>query len=402
MPSLATWLDLARSGVKTEASLPDGRPGPLPAHAGAWLDRALIRHDASKKEKKHAGRQLLLDVACDSLRLDAPGVMAYRERFAYLRAEAALRESGTRRVFEVEATSRIHLHPATGATVTEGSLLLHHTYGVPYLPGSALKGVCRARARRLEERGFSPLGTAGTRPWSDDLFGFVTENEAGGAAGLCDFWDALWVPEPPTAPPEADRPPWSPLALDVVTPHHAAYYTQGAEPLDREEPVPTQFLTVRPGARFLVVVEASPAASNVLSWLVDQLLVPALAEDGVGAHTRAGYGRLEPVPGAGGSGGTGRGAIPTAISSGAAARGGLTDTTEETEVGEVSFDRGRRALLAVLPGGLRAEVEGPDAVRIRDSLSEPIRNRLGRGRTVRLRVTFARVGRGRRITGVAE
>jgi len=396
MSSLAQWLDAARTGAATEKELPSGLPSPLAGHAGLWLDRARIRHGATNKDEKHAGRTSLYEVATASLRLTSPAVETYRERFERLRSEALGPSDGERRVLEFHATSRIHLHPATGATVTEGSLLLHHTYGVPYLPGSALKGICRARARRLHARNFSPFGTSITqgRPWYEDLLGFVTEDEAGGSAGLCDFWDALWIPEPPIVPPPTDE-PWSPLALDVVTPHHADYYENKAPPLDHEEPVPTQFLTVRPGTGFLVVLETPTAAAHLLPWIVDHLLVPALLEDGVGARTRAGYGRLAHI--ADQTGGASASSATTTTS-----RVAPLESPAETTVAQVSFDRGRRMLSALMEDGRPAECAGADVERMFNSLPALVQDRLRRGRSVRLRVTWTRIGRGRRLLRVEE
>ena len=60
------------------------------------------------------------------------------------------------------------------------------------------------------------------------------------------------------------------------------------------EPVPVHRLSLRPNARFLIVAEApdAPELAPWLSWLIDEVLVAALAEDGIGAWTSAGYGRL--------------------------------------------------------------------------------------------------------------
>ena len=37
-----------------------------------------------------------------------------------------------------------------GAAVYETAMTLHHVYGIPYLPGSAVKGVTRSRAVAVE------------------------------------------------------------------------------------------------------------------------------------------------------------------------------------------------------------------------------------------------------------
>ena len=188
------------------------------------------------------------------------------------------------------------LHPATHETVTEGSVLLHHPYGVPYLPGSGLKGVLRHRLERDHpaETGKEKAGLA------DELLG-RQDRKLGDLASVVDLLDALWVPErPPDLSPE-----WSPLALDVVTPHHPKYYTASSgerqPPTDYDEPKPVHRLTVAPGARFLLVAEVAdtPGARDWLAELVDAYLLPALEEDGFGAWTSVGYGRLAAVGGSG-------------------------------------------------------------------------------------------------------
>jgi CRISPR-associated protein Cmr6 len=182
------------------------------------------------------------------------------------------------------------LHPAAGSTVTEGSVLLHHTYGVPYVPGSALRGVVRAWVRSLPQK---PGRMKTTKPSVDLLFGYTEEGERGGQAGFFDFWDALWVPESP-AKVRAD---WSPLARDIVNPHQSEYYTGEANSPDvREDPVPTENLTVRPGTKFFGAIEFRSTSDAVLApWLewLKNSLADAVKLRGAGAKTRAGYGRLE-------------------------------------------------------------------------------------------------------------
>ena len=68
-------------------------------------------------------------------------------------------------------------------------------------------------------------------------------------------------------------------------------------PGDWQQPVPTQRLTVAPGARFCVILEGCPAPKEQADeWLdlAERLLRRAVAELGFGAYTRAGLG-LEAV-----------------------------------------------------------------------------------------------------------
>ena len=65
---------------------------------------------------------------------------------------------------------------------------------------------------------------------------------------------------------------WSPLAVDIVTPHHSDYYSGKTDEsgrrvpaADYDDPVPTQRLSIRPGTRFKIVVEFATAPSTLSS-----------------------------------------------------------------------------------------------------------------------------------------
>ena len=139
--SLATWWQRPRMN-------PDGSVPELyrPEHAGLYLDRCLPRpqgktdDDNSKPE-----RRVLHESAIAALGPNGYVKMAYATRHTAL--QRRLREAGPLRAVRaltLEATGRTLLHPGSNTTVTEGAALLHHTYGVPYLPGSGLKGIARA------------------------------------------------------------------------------------------------------------------------------------------------------------------------------------------------------------------------------------------------------------------
>lgn len=160
----------------------------------------------------------------------------------------------------------------------EAGLTIHHTYGMPVIPGSAVKGLCRCvAARLLAEQKI-------TQEQFDVLFG---KQEA---AGCFVFHDAWYDPS------TADG---KPFYRDVVTVHHPTYYRtrgeseaperKGTWPTDFDDPTPVPFLVVRPGARFLFAVECP---SPDWKTFVAEVLKYALAEMGIGAKTNAGYGRF--------------------------------------------------------------------------------------------------------------
>lgn len=207
---------------------------------------------------------------------------------------------------EVEAISRLLVgHGLSSAT--DVGLALHRIWGVPVIPGSALKGLLahwveatfgpapgEADEQRLPFAGVEWDGrriVKGPGEVYRALFGAPEADEAvpGGpnlaAAGLVTFHDALWVPGTPGGE--------SPLAVDVLTVHQKRYYDSagGEPPVDWDDPNPVAFLSVRPGARFLL------ALSGPGEWtaLARDLLSEALTDWGVGGKTSAGYGRLRPA-----------------------------------------------------------------------------------------------------------
>lgn len=181
-----------------------------------------------------------------------------------------------------------------GENVTETGLTLHHTYGVPYLPGTALKGIASRYARKVWGQN-DPSWTPNTKPLDAPnhhrtMFG--TQHEG----GLIEFLDG-WI---------TDTSLKNCLVHDVMTPHHRDYYMKPdqevQEATDFDSPNPVPFLAVR-GA-FLIGVEKCDARVDD-AWVVtaQQLLKLALAEYGIGGKTNAGYGRLstsvelqEPAP----------------------------------------------------------------------------------------------------------
>jgi CRISPR type III-B/RAMP module RAMP protein Cmr6 len=157
----------------------------------------------------------------------------------------------------------------------EAGLTLHHIYGMPVIPGSALKGLCRRAAIRLRAAG----------GMSADQFAVLFGNDEGAARGASYlvFWDAWYDPD------SVDR---KPLKRDVVTVHHPRYYQEGGQawPTDFDDPNPVPFVVVRPKARFLFALSAPSAEWRDYSV---RLLQWALVHLGVGAKTNAGHGYFE-------------------------------------------------------------------------------------------------------------
>jgi len=242
------------------------RPDPT-THAGLWLDRFLPAHDKTKADGEKKGtRQDHIKGMLRTLKVPA----AYRSHFARWRAHFdRLQAEGAAVCASAEVRGRMAVGLGA-ASVLEVAITLHHTYGTPLIPGSALKGLAASYARnRLSDDAWRPSGASFRA-----LFGEHTE--AGGVA----FHDALWIPEQ-----DADLP----LDLDVMTVHHGQYYTTPEKPpppADSDDPNPVPFVTAR--GSYLLVVEGPPQWTDAAMGI----LKLALREEGIGAKTAAGYGRL--------------------------------------------------------------------------------------------------------------
>lgn len=375
-------------------------PDPPPAHVGLWLDRYLVEPNSDNEgSEEKAGRTLLHHAAVMAVdRPSRPALQIYQPIFERWRRLAEADGATRRRVLEIRASSRLLLHPSIATSVIEGSLLLHHTYGLPYIPGSALKGICRARARRQTvliptryEKLVADVRECGRNkepPWVTNLFGFVEEDTEGGLAGLVDFWDALWIP--PTKGFAA------PLARDIVNPHHSSYATGLGHPFPTptESPIPTHFLSVPPGTQFLLVIEtaAIAGADDLLDFVLDECLLPALEFDGVGAKTAANYGRLvadPPRPRRAGE----QGKSATSASSG--------ESVHESAA-EVSRRKNDGLIRAQIGPGTFVEVRRPRADTLLKSLSDELQTRLRSGKSVRLLVGWRENGNLREIVALKE
>lgn len=239
---------------------------PNNTHAGLWLDKFIRTTEADDTEAK---RDLVGQVAALGVPKDYP---AYFERY-----QEGLRRLGA--VMREGQTLGRMVVGLGGESVLETHLTLHRTYGVPYIPGSAIKGLMsRFAATRLEgeawARNLDPKrffrGEA-----QKALFGTTDE------AGLLIFYDAL--------PKEFKIHP------DVMTPHHSDYYGgSDVPPADWDSPVPVPFLSVT--GRFLFALGLAPGVDRTqeqpwleVAWKVLEL---ALREEGIGAKTTSGYGRF--------------------------------------------------------------------------------------------------------------
>lgn len=240
-------------------------------HPGLWLDK-FLRDDFKGSADKKSSKELLVSEAAGSLVPDS--YIRFFERW-----NTALKQRcGRENCREAYTLGRMAVNLGAEA-VLETSIALHRIYGVPYIPGSTLKGLAahyvmeylQNDARWEKRKGDGYL----------TLFGTTVE------AGFIHFYDALYIPN--------SAPGGRPLCKDVVTVHHPDYYQgkkpeylngQESPPADWDSPTPIPFLTAN--GSFLVALEGPKDWVNAAF----EILELAFCRSGVGAKTSSGYGRL--------------------------------------------------------------------------------------------------------------
>jgi CRISPR-associated protein Cmr6 len=218
-------------------------------------------------------------------------------------------------------------------------------YGLPYLPGSSVKGVLRRAAEELALLDPSSGWTLDAVWW---LFGFDASSSfltgADNSDGQrwrqayqawCSRADADSIAKliPVALPPDRQRlgpaeflsalandpklrhavhlrgslcfgdvfpsPPGQTLRVDLLNPHYAHYYQKTEPPGDWGNPQPIFFLSVPENTEFRFVVQFQPLASLPeryrQQWhtLVEKAFLYAAEWLGFGAKTSQGYGRLD-------------------------------------------------------------------------------------------------------------
>ncbi len=157
-------------------------------------------------------------------------------------------------------------------TPTETSLQIHHTYGVPYIPSSAIKGVLR---HWLEQ--WKVINYIASVPLAEVFGKTKGRNDGYSSRGKVIFFDAF---------PEKVE-----VDLDIINVHYPKYYAGLEPPHDAQNPNPVHFPVVVKG-EFKFIVGSKDLGNEVLNTLMHELK-EALATIGIGAKTRSGYGRFE-------------------------------------------------------------------------------------------------------------
>jgi CRISPR-associated protein Cmr6 len=270
-------LDLAGPLDQETKKRPQDRRGQHPSsgcgqHPGLLLQRYLCENatgDNGNPEEKRAILQAAINAAANAevRQLYQVAFNRWKQSLPELTAATELQTAG-------------RLIVGLGSeNVLETGITLHHTYGMPILPGSALKGLAahychqvwgQAEPRFRKESEYHRL-----------LFGTTDES------GCIIFHDAWLFPDSGSRP----------LRLDVMTPHHPKWLDGSVPPTDFDSPTPVPFLSV--SGKFLIAVSwCGPTSDQAVSWrdFAMNCLRDALFHWGIGGKTTSGYGRLEAPP----------------------------------------------------------------------------------------------------------
>lgn len=166
-------------------------------------------------------------------------------------------------------------------SVFETDITLHHTYGIPYIPGQAIKGVFRNYI--IQEYFSSDEKNAIQNKNFELIFGGKN------CAGKVVFQDVF------------PRNNFN-IALDVMTPHYKLYYDkENSLPLDSDSPTPIYFLVIKDTEfEFNVAIDKSisnekwnSTDASGLDEFITENLIETLTFQGIGAKTSVGYGYFD-------------------------------------------------------------------------------------------------------------
>jgi CRISPR-associated protein Cmr6 len=248
---------------------------------------------------------------CKNFKLDPDSELAALVRRTHQRWQA-MTEGAAR--FEAALQGRMVVGLG-GKGAMEFGITLHRVTGLPYIPGSALKGLTRSYflIQLAEQAGYTDtldkLDELLTKSASDDenkdksdaekkvideiaralpkvdrkrievyreMFGLQ------GEAGACVFYDAVLAPPLPEQL----------FKVDVMTPHYVNYYREsGAQAPDEGGKLnPVNYVTVSEGVRFAFAIGKRRTTDKLHLAHAEKLLREALYWLGVGSKTASGYG----------------------------------------------------------------------------------------------------------------
>ncbi len=259
------------------AAIPNKKPDD--AHAGLWFDRFFNAYKTDWTLAPEAKSEWIKQVR------GPVGQQIQLEHFVKRQIALVSQLKGSSQRYETDwhfITGMGNSHPV------ENGFSWHSTLGVPYLAGSAVKGLVRAWVE-LNDEALNPVEQkARLKSW----FGTEEKGDVAEQAGDFIFFDA--IPD--------QRPS---LVCDIMTPHMGDWYAEGGKgqpnnskslPADWHEPVPVSFLAVKHAKLIFSIAPRKAERADQLA-AVFNALSQALEWLGAGAKTAAGYGYMTEDPG---------------------------------------------------------------------------------------------------------
>lgn len=191
------------------------------------------------------------------------------------------KQHGSRfRAILLSADSRLLLHLGRASVLENVGLYSDRTTGLPLIPGTSLKGVINTWAAwdaNTTSGGYFNEGDSFVSMRQADARHVLGDNSDAGSQGSGEI---IFVGGFPAEPNRLPR-----LEFDIVTPHPDN---------GRGRILPNIFLAWGSGALWRFVILARPGARDAVKLLdlVEQWLIEALTQVGLGAKTAAGYGRF--------------------------------------------------------------------------------------------------------------
>ena len=259
------------------------------AHAGLLMQRGLTDWEDSEKSIKAQLINTIANVTASDLYL-----------LAFDRWLDATFEDGHDNFATVAANvdGRLFTGLSLGGTLETGATT-HHTYGMPMLAGSSVKGAVRSYTEHL----FAERNEDGTLQFEkadntnkiiikedkkqilDTLFGTDSDDDTQGDAGYLIWHDAWWIPMVNDQGGLLTGNDYKPFVGDIVTVHHQKYYSREIdEALDMENPIPNQQVAIQ--GSFYFVIEGEQ------KWVhfAKELLKATIENAGLGSKGASGYG----------------------------------------------------------------------------------------------------------------
>lgn len=170
-----------------------------------------------------------------------------------------------------------------GQSVFEGDITLHHIYGIPYIPGQAIKGNLRNYIIRKcsSEKEVEILNDNSFM----SIFGKELQGKTSGYQGKVIFLDSY--------PIDGFE-----IKKDVMSTHYNEYYQGNSLPLDTEKIIVNNFMVVK-NASFNFNIGISndilnrectlDKNKNIVEFILENI-IDVLRYNGLGAKTSVGYG----------------------------------------------------------------------------------------------------------------